>query len=116
MDSIAAVREAPAPTPLPVALRDTSHPAEPNNLLLEVDEIQGNILAGFAKDFQTNIYLKITDVKAFRTWLKGLIPLIATTAQVVAFNRLFKALRSRQQRPPRVKATWINIAFSYQAI
>jgi Dyp-type peroxidase family len=116
MDSTAVVREAPAPTPLPVALGDVSHPPEPGNLLLDVDEVQGNILAGFSKDFQTNIYLTITNVKAFQLWLKAVIPLIATTAQVLAFNRLFKAVRSRQQRPPKVKATWINIAFSHHAL
>jgi Dyp-type peroxidase family len=111
-----AIRETPTPTPLVSAGKDVSHPAEPSNLRLEVSEIQGNILAGFSKDFQANIYLKIDNPKTFRAWLADIVPLIATTEEVLTFNRLFKALRTRQDRAPKIKATWTNIAFSYQGI
>ena len=112
----AVIRETPTPSPLVSAGKDVSHPAEPANLRLDVAEIQGNILAGFSKDFQANIYLKINDVKKFQAWLAAIAPLIATTGEVLTFNRLFKNLRTRQKRAPKIKVTWTNIAFSHQGI
>ncbi len=107
------VREAPAPVPLHAGRHDPSHPAVPSEPVLGIDEIQGNILGGFTKDFQMMLFLEITDVAEFRYWLDRLIPFIATSAEVIAFNRLFKAVRSRRKREGTVKATWINIAFTH---
>jgi Dyp-type peroxidase family len=85
--------------------------------LLEVDEIQGNIIPGFFKDFETLLFLKIDDVPACKFWLKEIIPLIATAHEVLTFNRLFKTIRfRRKQNTNTVKATWVNIAFSYPAL
>jgi deferrochelatase/peroxidase EfeB len=48
--------------------------------------------------------------------MKDFIPQISTSAQVLKFNQLFNALRSTQKADPRIKATWVNVAFSYAGI
>jgi Dyp-type peroxidase family len=114
------VREAPAPDPIHGGLNDPAHPDASKEPVLDMDNIQGNILGGFNKDNQLLLFFKLTDVQAFRTWLTDFVPYISTSAEVVAFNRLFKFIRRRQgeedDRPFPVKATWRNIAFTYEAI
>jgi Dyp-type peroxidase family len=90
---------------------DTEEPA------LRVDQIQGNILAGFNKDNQTLIFLRIEEPKQFRKWLQTLVPFVATTEEVLSFNRLFKSIRSRRRVETRtVTSTWLNIAFSFAGL
>ncbi len=117
----APMRETPASSPLPRGKVDPAHPdvskskfPEPR---LAVDQIQGNILPGFLKDFQTLLFLKIDLPANCKQWLRDLIPLIATADEVLTFNRLFKAIRYRRQRESNaVKATWVNIAFSFNGL
>jgi Dyp-type peroxidase family len=114
---IESVREAPFPVPLQCGLEDASHPDASQEPVLAIDQIQGNILAGFTKDFQTLIFLHINEAEDFKAWLAAQIDFIATTAEVLAFNRLFKEIRTRRKRESNtVKATWTNIAFSFQGI
>jgi Dyp-type peroxidase family len=81
--------------------------------LLDLDEIQGNILAGFSKDYQTLVALKIRDLKAARRWLERILPEINSTAEVLKFNELFRMRRKRLGCDPKgLIATWANIAFS----
>jgi len=87
--------------------------------VLAVNNIQGNILAGFNKDHQTHLYLRIQEgqAEAFRSWLRALVPFIASTSEVLAFNRLFKEIRLRRHTETRtVMATWVNIALSHRAL
>lgn len=89
-----------------------SAPVEPR---LDVDEIQGNILAGFNKDFQNFVYLRIDPgdpaVLATRQWLKNtLADQLSKTSEVAAFNRAFKEAKRLKNPPP--TATWVNVAFS----
>lgn len=118
MTNLTSARE--APTPLLVApatdASDQSYPDASSEPVLDVDQIQGNILAGFSKDHQTLLFLKITDATACKQWLKAIIPFIATLEEVLAFNRLFKRIRSRRGECLTVQATWVNIAFSYQGL
>ena len=84
---------------------------------VEVDQVQGNILAGFNKDNQTLIFLDIQNVRAFRLWLQAVIPFVATTEEVLQFNRLFKMIRSRRKVESRaVLSTWMNMAFSFKGL
>ena len=116
------LREAPAPTPLQCGLNDAAHPNVGEGSIcpedrLRVENIQGNILGGFNKDFQTLLFYRIEKVAEFKQWLSGFVPFIATSAEVIAFNRLFKSVRSRRGRETNtVKATWINIAFSQPGV
>jgi Dyp-type peroxidase family len=111
------VREAPLPDVLQAGLDDPSHPAVAGEPVLAIDQIQGNILAGFNKDFQTLIFLNIDRASHFKRWLAAQADFVATTAEVLAFNRLFKEIRTRRNvESNTVKATWFNIAFSYEGI
>jgi Dyp-type peroxidase family len=113
------VREAPPP-----ASRDEVSPPVPAGArepILALDDIQGNIVGGFNKDFQMLLFLKIGtgegEVANCKRWLASVVPFVATAAEVLAFNDLFKQLRTRRRIDSRtVQATWINIAFSYAAL
>src|SRR2546428_7221840 len=85
--------------------------------VLDIRNIQGNILAGFNKDHQALLFLKITDAAKARRWLQFIAPSIATMDEVLSFNRLFKAMRARRAGEPcGLVATWLNIAFSRDGI
>ena len=77
------VREAPAPDPLHCGVDGPSHPAAEDEPVLNVDNIQGNILAGFNKDFQTLVFLHIDNVANFKPWLRHFAPRIATLGKVI---------------------------------
>lgn len=95
---------------------NASHPAVPNEPVLAVKNIQGNIIGGFNKDHQTLLFLKIVNISHFKEWLSSLIPFIATAEEVLAFNRLFKEIRKRRGESLTVQATWINLALSFNAL
>ncbi|PSB32824.1 Dyp-type peroxidase [Stenomitos frigidus] len=110
------VREAPQPSGKSLK-HDPTRPAVPTEPVLAIENIQGNILSGFNKDQQTLLFLRVDNQSDFRRWLGELIPFIATTAEVLAFNRLFKEIRRRRSAETRtVQATWVNIALSFRAL
>src|SRR5919201_104631 len=110
------VRETPS---LAALAAEGPSPARPNaseEPVLHMDEIQGNVVAGFNKDFQTLLFLRIEDVPSFKAWLADFASLVATAEEVFAFNRLFKRTRDRRGYSGSVKASWINIAFSHAGL
>jgi Dyp-type peroxidase family len=111
------IREAPA-SPLITVRDDAAHTSDrPNDEpLICADNIQGNSLAGFLKDYQHLLFLRITDAASFKGWLTREIPYVATVAEVLAFNRLFKTLRARRKTEGGIKATWLNIAFTAEGL
>jgi Dyp-type peroxidase family len=85
--------------------------------VLDLEEIQGNILAGFNKDHQILLLLQIRVVDAAKRWLASVSGHIASTAEVLAFNRLRKMVKARRDNAPSgLAATWVNIAFSYPGL
>src|SRR5207245_4380680 len=97
--------------------QDLLNDPEAQEPALRVDQIQGNILAGFNKDNQTLIFLRIEDPKQFKKWLQTVVPFVATTEEVLLFNHLFKAIRSRRGVETRtVTSTWLNVAFSFSGL
>src|SRR3979411_2365960 len=113
------IREAPAKTLLHRTANDPTRPDASDEPVLAVSKTRGNMLAGFNKGQQTHIDLRIQEgqVEAFRSWLRALVPFIASTAEVLAFNRLFKEIRLRRHTDTRtVMATWVNIALSHRAL
>ncbi len=86
--------------------------------LLCVDNIQGNGLAGFKKDHQRFLLLSIVpgQAAAFKTWLGTQVNSFATAAEVLAFNRLFKALKDRRGSEGTVSATWTNVLFTAKGL
>lgn len=90
---------------------------KPDEDLLDVHEIQGNILTGFNKDHQLLIALSIRDKQAAKAWLSRLAPHISSLFEVWQFNQLFRAKRRRLGHDPTgLIATWVNIAFSHDGI
>jgi Dyp-type peroxidase family len=80
---------------------------------LKLDNIQGNVLAGFNKDFQSFLFVNFPGGGDAKGWLATLAPDVATTAEVNAFNELFKAINTRRgDELGTVKATWLNVALS----
>jgi Dyp-type peroxidase family len=84
--------------------------------VLNMGNIQGNIIAGFNKDFQALLFLQIVDPGACRTWLRGLVPFVASAREVLAFNRLYQAVRGRRGESRALSATWLNVAFSFKGL
>src|SRR5262245_48236739 len=102
------VRETPADGVLFPAAGPARPDVSASEPLLRVWDIQGNIIAGFNKDFQTLLFLRIGDVALFKKWLKRFAPLVASAEEVIAFNRLFKWTSDRRGYRGSVKASWIN--------
>ena len=110
------VRETPAFAPLVPSGPSRARPNAAKEPVLHMAEIQGNVVAGFSKDFQTLLFLRIEDVPSFKAWLADFASLVATAEEVFAFNRLFKRTRDRRGYSGSVKASWINIAFSHAGL
>lgn len=79
---------------------------------LRVDNIQGNILAGFNKDHQAFLFVNFPDGGDPKGWLAEITSQVATTAEVVQFNVLFKVARARRGNEHALEATWMNLAIS----
>lgn len=79
--------------------------------------IQGNVFGGFFKDHQVFLFLRINDTEQAKAWLADLIDDIATAEEVIAFNNAFKLTRKRHHRREGVvKATWVNVAFTFKGL
>lgn len=96
---------APAPPPPSLPLRTST-------------EIQGDILAGFNKDFRMYLFLRFPGQSNARAWLQELIPSLAATKDVAAFNALFSLARHTGSGgdPSNLKATWVNASFTYAGL
>jgi Dyp-type peroxidase family len=85
---------------------------------LNLNNIQGNILGGFNKDFQTFVLLRFTDARKGRAWIDRIASQISSSSMVLRFNRLFKALRASGVKEPAkvISATWTNLAISHRGM
>lgn len=85
--------------------------------LLDTGDIQGNTLAGFNKDQQLLVALRIRSVAAARAWLGRVVPHISSLREVGHFNAAFRAKRARIGGDPEgLIATWVNIALSFDGL
>jgi Dyp-type peroxidase family len=82
------------------------------------DDIQGNIIPGFNKDHQHFFFYRIRSKPATKKWLRLIAPAISSLDDVLSFVRSHRSLRHRfgSKEPGLLKATWVNIAFSNEAI
>lgn len=92
-----------------------------SNGMTEVDtdlaNIQGNIFGGFNKDHQTFLFVKAPDTGKAQAWLTDIINDVASSEEVIAFNNVFKLARRRHGgREGAVKATWVNVAFTFSGL
>ena len=99
-----------AVTATPAAMAAPGYP-------LDLGQIQGNILSGFNKDFQTFLFLRFVDKKQARDWVGSIAGEVATAQEVAAFDGLFKLVNGRRGGELGIlKATWMNIAFTHKGI
>jgi Dyp-type peroxidase family len=82
--------------------------------ILDGAEIQGNVLAGFRKDFQSFLFLSVPDAALvhFRQWLRQMSSRVSYTDSVLSFNIAFRTLRAQLRNEPPLSAAWLNIAFT----
>ena len=95
-------------------LRESSLPEEE---VLDVEDIQGNVLPGFNKDHLTLMFFRITDISSTRIWLNELAPYVATTREVLDDRRLRRTITARRgSEPEGMIATWSNLGLSAEAL
>ena len=97
----------------------SAFPNPVDQVALKLNEIQGNILAGFNKDHQRFLFLQIADPAKAKRWLQGMVSEVSTTAQVKQFNDAFRAARKAQggkEGGNMPTVTWLNIAFNYPGL
>ena len=98
---------------------DTSGDRGSNHADPEIDlaEIQGNVLAGFNKDYQRLLFFRLGDTEQARAWLATIVDETATTEEVLAFNDLFRRARARRGAEVSMpQASWLNIAFTHPGL
>jgi Dyp-type peroxidase family len=85
---------------------------------LQLEEIQGNVVAGFNKDYTSYLFFALPDEPArARAWLADLVDEVATAQEVKQFNDLFRAIRKRRgDREGVVEAAWMNLAFTHEGL
>ena len=79
----------PTPSPTPPAPPPSAPPVRllPTGTALTMDaNIQGNILAGFNKDFAAFLFLQMPDQASRQSCLGDILPLVSSNADVAAFN------------------------------
>jgi Dyp-type peroxidase family len=88
------------------------------DMALNLKEIQGNIVAGFNKDFASFLFFALPDDQAqVHKWLAELVGQVATAEEVKQFNDLFSAIRKRRGgREGAVEAAWMNLAFTHEGL
>lgn len=86
---------------------------DPQEPVLELNEIQGNVVPGFNKPCEGFVFLEIRDASGAKLWLKQQASRITTAAHVIGFRRARRlALRSNGLSVPSVSSAWLNLAFS----
>ena len=75
----------------------SAQPRASSDIAKNLDRIQGNILEGFNKDYQSFLFFRFTDPVLAKSWLAGVAPEVASVEEVRTFNDLFKKLVKRRQ-------------------
>jgi Dyp-type peroxidase family len=91
---------------------------------LALDNIQGNIVGGFNKDFQSFLFLQFKTAPAARSWIAEISDensdvsvANSSSADVLKFNAQFKAVKADGRKPELyVQAEWTNLAISFQGL
>jgi Dyp-type peroxidase family len=87
----------------------------PDEPVLAVDEIQGNVVPGFGSFVQTLLGIRFEDADSARRWLTDVLPAVSTLRQVNdARNVRRRAARSREPRP--ASPVWTNLALSVEGL
>jgi len=62
--------------------------------ILEIDDIQGNSIAGFNKQHMTLLSLRVQDAERARSWLRTLSPQLTTARSAIGSKLMFRQLRA----------------------
>ena len=107
---------APAPS-APASPPTVPPPPALPNIKDGLGDIQGNVIGGFNKDHQSFLFLNFTDRAKARAWVGGIATEVASAAEVAQFDTLFKRVNLRRGGELGVvKATWMNLAFSFKGM
>jgi Dyp-type peroxidase family len=87
---------------------------------LDLENIQGNIVPGFSKDFQTFVVVRFAGADEGRTWLAAMQSQLASANELRGFRIAFTSLKARKPHAEarddgalrHVSATWVNLALS----
>lgn len=79
-------------------------PSEP---FVEADEVQGNVLPGFAASQQHYLFVSVTDATAFKSSLRARLPSVASLRAVLA---------ARTATAPPTAPRWLNVAFTFDGL
>jgi Dyp-type peroxidase family len=102
-----------------------SEPAlPPEEPLLQVDQIQGNVLPGFMKPTTVLCALTIVDVAAAKLWIREIASRMTTLGEAMESRVKVRALRTYRPAlaktlggiPDEVDDAWANISFSYAGL
>ncbi len=91
----------------------------PPPVLRASTEIQGNILAGFNKDYQQFLFLRFPENNRplVQGWGSALVPRLATTQQVATFNEQFSTeRRASGDDPQSLRAVWVNLGITHHGL
>jgi Dyp-type peroxidase family len=77
----------------------------------QLQDIQGFGIAGFRKDSQETLFIKINSVAGGQALLSWLAPRVANAWEVTQFNQLFREIRKRTGAEP-LAATWTAVLVS----
>jgi Dyp-type peroxidase family len=96
----------------------TTLPGAPEEPIVDVGDVQGNIVPGFNKPMQCFTAYRFGDAAGAKAWLRAIEPYIATAEEVLAFRRLFRQRRDRHggRMPTTLADTNTNVAFSFAAL
>ncbi|MCV6972015.1 Dyp-type peroxidase [Mycobacterium bohemicum] len=98
----------------------TDERGAPEEPVLDIDEIQGNIVPGFLKPHQGVLALTFGNLRGAKTWMRDLVPSVTTLAQCMDSRvkvREYRGLGVNRlstlaNPPPDVDDAWLNVAFS----
>ena len=88
-----------------------------DDVALALDDIQGNVLAGFNKDHQALLFVVFSSPAAGRAFVAGAARSVASVDEVAAFNGAFRSSVARagsERSAP--TATWVNLAISHAGL
>lgn len=91
---------------------------------LDCDNIQGNVVPGFRKDYQAFVFVRFRTADSGRMWLSQLGPRLTSATEVENFRRKFKRLKAEAPHPDErdagalshISATWINLGLSFAGL
>jgi Dyp-type peroxidase family len=83
--------------------------------VLDIQDIQGHVLGGFDKDYQTFLFLGIADAQRARDWLRQTLSRITTLEEVLAEEGRLKSGGALPDPSPS-RPVWQSIAFTFQGL